>query len=111
MVFTLIPSDSLDKPLRTKSSNLARSFALANFNYPCPVHHTCPLDTSRDADACQEGDSTLYCLQRCTVPGAAGEDRRDDAPSSGASGSCLRSGRLGPRPRASDFQARDDPQL
>lgn len=43
--------------------------------------------------------------------GAAGEVRCDDGGSSGASGSCLESGRLEPGPRASDFKGCEDPQL
>jgi len=38
----------------------------ADFNYAGPIHHTCPLDTSRDA--LLKGDSSLRCLQRCTAP-------------------------------------------
>lgn len=65
LVFTLTPSDTLDKSQQLFNSS--HNLHATNFTFLGPVHLTCLLDTSQDADPCQGGNSPLCCLQRCTA--------------------------------------------
>lgn len=109
LVFTLTPSDSLDKPLHNKSSILVAICMLQIllvwaqfFSHAFQTPARMQILVKGVSPPCAACGGAQLC-RGCS------EDQCDHAPGSVSSGRYLKSGRLQPGPRASDLQSSDDP--